>query len=242
MVVPKWNEIDSETKDGYSMSGRIPIVVKHYDEPLESQSPVWSRTLIEKGVELAHARSMLENIRSYDPSTVQDLYAALDSYPIQGKDVVVIGSRRPWIEVVCIAFGAASVTTVDYTPPVCESSLIRTKGVAEHSASDQKYDVMFSFSSIEHDGLGRYGDPISPNADIERIQEMKSYLCEGGMLFLGVPVGKDCVVFNAHRIYGPIRLPMLTEGWKTLKIFADLDNLFQYRTPHFSQTWIILQK
>jgi len=27
------------------------------------------------------------------------------------------------------------------------------------------FDMVFSFSSIEHDGLGRYGDPLNPNGD-----------------------------------------------------------------------------
>jgi len=36
-------------------------------------------------------------------------------------------------------------------------------------------------------------------------------------MFLGVPNGKDYLVFNAHRVYGPIRFPMLIKGWTRLK-------------------------
>ena len=30
-----------------------------------------------------------------------------------------------------------------------------------------------------------------------------------GYCFLGVPVGKDALVWNAHRIYGTLRLPLV---------------------------------
>jgi len=34
-------------------------------------------------------------------------------------------------------------------------------------------------------------------------------LHEGGLCFLGIPVGKDCLVWNAHRIYGEKRLKLI---------------------------------
>lgn len=40
------------------------------------------------------------------------------------------------------------------------------------------------------------------------------------MLFLGVPVGNDTLVFNQHRIYGPIRFPLLIKGWKLRATFG----------------------
>ncbi|VDO16827.1 unnamed protein product, partial [Haemonchus placei] len=33
-----------------------------------------------------------------------------------------------------------------------------------------------------------------------------------GLFFLGLPRGSDTVVFNLHRIYGPLRLAMLMTG------------------------------
>ena len=51
--------------------------------------------------------------------------------------------------------------------------------------------------------LSRYGDPLSANADLDSMQRLlKHHVNPGAMLFLAVPVGKDAVVFNAHRIYG----------------------------------------
>jgi len=55
--------------------------------------------------------------------------------------------------------------------------------------------------TIEHVGLGRYGDPIDPAGDLKAIEELKRVLAPGGSLYFVVPVGKPRVCFNAHRVY-----------------------------------------
>lgn len=40
-------------------------------------------------------------------------------------------------------------------------------------------DFAFSFSSWEHDGLGRYGDPIDPWGDIKAVQRASCYVKSG---------------------------------------------------------------
>jgi FkbM family methyltransferase len=54
---------------------------------------------------------------------------------------------------------------------------------------------------IEHVGLGRYGDPVDPDGDLQAIAELSRVLAPGGSLLFVVPVGRPRVVFNAHRIY-----------------------------------------
>jgi hypothetical protein len=54
---------------------------------------------------------------------------------------------------------------------------------------------------VEHVGLGRYGDPLDPDADLKAISELKRVLSVGSSLLFVVPVGKAKIMFNAHRIY-----------------------------------------
>lgn len=54
---------------------------------------------------------------------------------------------------------------------------------------------------IEHIGLGRYGDPLDPDGDLQAISELKRVVAPGGTLLLVVPVGAARLMFNAHRIY-----------------------------------------
>jgi len=56
--------------------------------------------------------------------------------------------------------------------------------------------------TVEHVGLGRYGDPINPDADIKAIKELKRVLARNGSLLFVVPIGgQPKIYFNAHRIY-----------------------------------------
>ena len=82
----------------------------------------------------------------------------------------------------------------------------------------RKVDFVFTFSSIEHNGLGRYGDPLDPTGDLKDVELLSCVMKPGGLLYLGVPVGPDAVVFNVHRIYGLMRLPMLTANFKVLNL------------------------
>lgn len=56
--------------------------------------------------------------------------------------------------------------------------------------------------TVEHIGLGRYGDPLDPDGDLKAIAELKRVLAVGGNLLFVVPVGGTAkIMFNAHRIY-----------------------------------------
>ena len=43
-----------------------------------------------------------------------------------------------------------------------------------------------------------------------------AHIKKGGHLFLQVPIGRDCVAWNAHQIYGEMRLPLLLQGWQVI--------------------------
>ncbi|WP_197525915.1 DUF268 domain-containing protein [Methanocella paludicola] len=55
--------------------------------------------------------------------------------------------------------------------------------------------------TVEHIGLGRYGDLINPMGDLKAISELKRILAQDGSLLFVVPIGKPKIAFNAHRIY-----------------------------------------
>ena len=80
--------------------------------------------------------------------------------PAKQKHFLVIGSIRPWIEVILLAEGAKHITTVDYNPYPCDHPNITTVQLSEfirlvHSKLVPQFDAMVSFSSLEHSGLGR---------------------------------------------------------------------------------------
>jgi hypothetical protein len=90
-----------------------------------------------------------------------------------------------------------------------------------------KFDALICISSIEHDGLNRYGDPLNPNGDLDSMKIFKGYLKRDGLLYLSCPVGIDSVVWNWHRIYGQKRLPLLFSGWSLVDSFGFSDSHLQ---------------
>ena len=67
---------------------------------------------------------------------------------------------------------------------------------------DNSISSLSCMHTIEHIGLGRYGDTIDYDGDIKAISELKRVLAINGNLLFVVPIGEEAkIFFNAHRIY-----------------------------------------
>ena len=67
--------------------------------------------------------------------------------------------------------------------------------------------------TVEHVGLGRYGDPMDYDGDIKAINELKRVLAPNGSLLFVVPLGAtDIIHFNAHRVYSKEQVISLFTG------------------------------
>ncbi len=66
---------------------------------------------------------------------------------------------------------------------------------------DNSVESLSCMHTIEHIGLGRYGDPIDPEGDIKAARELVRVLKPGGTFLYVAPIGKPRIEFNAHRIY-----------------------------------------
>jgi SAM-dependent methyltransferase len=62
-------------------------------------------------------------------------------------------------------------------------------------------DSVSSLNAIEHFGLGRYGDPIDYFGHIKAINNIYRILKIGGKFYFSVPIGKQRIEFNAHRVF-----------------------------------------
>lgn len=158
------------------------------------------------------------------------IFHAMDSYRLDNMSGVVIGSMKPWVEVMALRHGAKKILTVEYNKLNIEekfrdrmSSIFPVDFVKNYTDYVEKFDFAVSFSSIEHSGLARYGDPIDPIGDLREMLKIRCILKKGGLLFLGFPLGTDALQYNAHRIYGPIRLAMMFYGFEWLGTFSGTD-------------------
>eukprot|EP00921_Rhytidocystis_pertsovi_P017219 GHVQ01027063.1.p1 GENE.GHVQ01027063.1~~GHVQ01027063.1.p1 ORF type:complete len:540 (+),score=44.63 GHVQ01027063.1:378-1997(+) len=157
---------------------------------------------------------------------------------IKGQRGVVVGTLHPWVEFEVLRAGAGHVTTAEYLDlssvipkehPYMSyapaNSLLEAPGGTEYLGSSPEpgpgvaeYDFALSFSSLEHSGLGRYGDPLNPDGDIFDMHILSCVVKPGGLAFIGLPLGGDCMQFNLHRYYGVKRLQLMFECWRVLHI------------------------
>lgn len=84
-----------------------------------------------------------------------------------------------------------------------------------------------SLHVIEHIGLGRYGDPIDPHGSQAAVEELARVVRPGGRLFVSVPVGRERVCFNAHRVFAPETIVRYLPGFR-LAAFALIDDRGRY--------------
>lgn len=67
-------------------------------------------------------------------------------------------------------------------------------------------DSLSCLHTIEHFGLGRYGDALDPDGHLKGIAQLTRMIKPGGSLYLSTPIGRECIEFNAHRIFSPATL------------------------------------
>ena len=215
-------EIPQELYDRFIMNNRVEVKNWYINQTRGSKKPRYYKTKqIDRLIKKAEKRKTY-----YYGQTDVALYKALDKYNIAGKSVVIMGSVRPWYESICLSYHARC-TTIEYNKIICHDSRLKVMTVDEYDKNPIRFDMGISISSFEHDGLGRYGDPINPDGDLEAMKNMKHIIKKDGLLFLSVPVARDVLVWNACRVYGDIRFPLLIKDWELLEAYKTSLNRFQ---------------
>jgi SAM-dependent methyltransferase len=62
-------------------------------------------------------------------------------------------------------------------------------------------DSISSLHAVEHFGLGRYGDPLDYNGHIKGLNNIYKLLKPNGKFYFSVPIGKQRIEFDAHRVF-----------------------------------------
>ena len=91
---------------------------------------------------------------------------------------------------------------------------------------------------VEHVGLGRYGDPIDPDGSRKALSELQRVLSSGGRLYLSLPVGRERVCFNAHRVFDPSTITTLLSKLDLIEfsLIDDMGIFHQYQSLDAGRT------
>ena len=251
IVIPKYKDspykkIPDELLNEYTMNGKIPI----FDWFIDGRDALHKKIWDQKYINTFLSQYSIQNIISdnvgrspYGHKTCKNLLSSFIEYDIKNKNVAVVGTTSPWIEAILLNL-KNNVTTIEYNVPESKVSNLQCKDYFNYfKINKETYDAIVTFSSIEHSGLGRYGDPLDPNGDIEVMKIIHNNLLKDGLLFWGAPVGKDALVWNAHRIYGQHRLPLIFNNFEELKWYGYTKNeLFNQPVRNWGEQPVVVLK
>jgi hypothetical protein len=137
-----------------------------------------------------------------------------------------------------LALSAASlghhVTALDLRPyPLRHPNLTAVAVAGElWEGPDEPFDAIVALSTVEHLGLGAYGDaPSRPDLDAVMMARFRTWLGEGGKLVFTAPYG-PWQIGSLQRVYDDTHLDALFTGWKITdqRFFVQEDPLVW--TPH----------
>jgi SAM-dependent methyltransferase len=153
----------------------------------------------------------------------QDLWAGRKVHASGTTEHVDVGSRVDGFVAHCACF--TNVTYVDIRPLEARVPNLRTMvgSVVSLPFADRSVASLSCLHVVEHVGLGRYGDPVDPEGSEKAMRELARVVAPGGNLYFGVPVGRERVCFNAHRVLSP-RTVLRAFGALELASFAAVDD------------------
>ncbi len=132
----------------------------------------------------------------------QDLWAARKIFCRRPTRHVDVGSRVDGFISHLLVF--MSVCLVDIRPlkeNVAGLSVVTGDATELPMFEANSIQSLSSLHAAEHFGLGRYSDPVDPDAWRRFMKSLQRVLAPDGRLYFSVPLGRQRVEFNAHRIF-----------------------------------------
>eukprot|EP00048_Salpingoeca_helianthica_P014744 m.223306 g.223306 ORF g.223306 m.223306 type:complete len:390 (-) comp16228_c0_seq1:161-1330(-) len=177
----------------------------------------WTKEQIDAMVAEARQGKLGGTYGTFDTNEVRKGLRQMD---VRGKVVLVIGSELPWVEACALEAGASEVWTLEYGR--IKSTHPQIKPVTPDVAREMyrqgtlpMFDAVLTYSSVEHSGLGRYGDALNPWGDMQAMARAWCVTKPGGDMLLGVMEcgSNDAIEYNLHRCYHKNTYTHLTANW-----------------------------
>lgn len=142
----------------------------------------------------------------------QDLYVAQKIFRANPTLHVDIGSRIDGFVAHLASF--RSVEVFDIRPLSLNIAGIefRQLDLMDPGNIPENYcDSISCLHALEHFGLGRYGDPINVFGHIAGLKTIAHLLKPQGLFYLSLPIGRERIEFNSHRVFDPSTIVSLGE-------------------------------
>ncbi|MDP9052973.1 MAG: DUF268 domain-containing protein [Acidobacteriota bacterium] len=133
-----------------------------------------------------------------------DLWAARKVHARHPTDHLDVGSRIDGFIAHLLSFMCVAVIDIRPLKSDIEGlTFIQEDATLLTGIPDNSIRSLSSLHAVEHFGLGRYGDPIAPNAWSFALDALARVLQPGGYLYFATPIGTERVEFNSQRVFYP---------------------------------------
>jgi len=133
----------------------------------------------------------------------QDIFMAQQIYKANPGEHWDIGSRIDGFISNLLTFRKVNIIDIRALESKVPEMMFHQGDVTCLNYPDNYFESLSCLHAMEHVGLGRYGDTIDPEGCYKGMTELSRTLKPGGTLYFSVPIGKERVVFNAHRVFNP---------------------------------------
>lgn len=143
--------------------------------------------------------------------------------------ILDIGSYRQFVVGLLAHFKVVTIDVRERKPDLENESMV-TGDAKKLDLSDNSFGVITSLCSLEHFGLGRYGDDFDLNADKKAFQEMVRVLKPGGQIIFTTTINGagSFIAFNSARIYDYQTIKSFCQGLDLVE-----EKFFSYKKNRF---------
>ena len=149
----------------------------------------------------------------------QDLHVASMLFKEKPSSHVDIGSRLDGFIAHLLVFMKITYVDIRKLPIELANLTFQEGSIVELPFRDDEINSLSCLHVLEHIGLGRYGDPVDPAGHIKAAKELQRVVAPKGKLYVSMPVGKERLCYDAHRIFNPNSVLKLFDGMKLLELY-----------------------
>jgi hypothetical protein len=157
----------------------------------------------------------------------QDLHVAQMIHAAQPDRHIDVGSRIDGFVAHVATFRPIEVVDIRPQPTTARNITFHQRDIMQPDPTyDQSTESLSCLHTLEHFGLGRYGDPVDFYGYLKGWENLVRMVKMGGTLYVSVPIGEvQRVEFDAHRIFSiPYLLDVMIDPLFEVRTFAYVDD------------------
>ncbi len=155
---------------------------------------------------------------------LQDIWAAKKVYESKVKLHVDVGSRIDGFVAHLLSYCNVEYIDIRTMNSPFSNLVFKEGSILSLPYEENSIESLSCLHVIEHIGLGRYGDEVDTLGHVKSAQELARVLKPGGKLYIGTPVGKESLFFDAHRVFNVETVEKMFESLDLLE-FSFVDDI-----------------